>query len=483
MTNDQAKILPEAFSQRILSSHADGAELLAAISTEPWLSVRANAAKPGHEACLTLGDAVEWCADGNYLSQRPLFTLIPEFHAGAFYVQEASSMFLSHALASIVESVPPMPACLDLCAAPGGKTTLLLSRMAQKGGFVVANEVVRQRAWILRENVAKWGLPGAMVTNLMPDAIAASGARFDVVTVDAPCSGEGMFRKDDTAISEWSPTAAAECAERQRRILSDIWPALRPGGFLIYSTCTFNPDENENNMAWAIREFGAECIALQVNEWPSITKLPFDGGEGYAFYPHKVRGEGFFLCVLRKSEGDEVIPHSVPKRKRDKERADIIRTTDLGKGLTNGLTTYAMGEEVVGFPTAVASQMAEMAQALKPILAGTPIGTVASPKKEKQQDRGGKRGNSQPTLTPAPELPLSTAFNRDSLPSAEVDKHTALKFLHGDSDLQLPPGSDGWCAITYAGLGLGLVKRIGNRTNNYYPKEWRIRMEVKGVNG
>lgn len=459
-----AKQLPSSFAERIRSTHSDADEFLSAIDSDPFLSLRLNPGKwkPGF---LTLGEPVPWCADGYYLSDRPQFTLNPAFHAGAFYVQEASSMSYSVALDFVKDKLPASPTCLDLCAAPGGKTTLLLSCFGQKG-VVVANEPMRQRAWILRENVAKWGCASAIVTNLFAKDITASGASFDLIQVDAPCSGEGMFRKDDVAVAEWSPKAAADCAERQREILQDIWPALKPGGFMIYSTCTFNPDENELNIQWAAENLEAEILTLPMPEGVGITTIKIGDGEGYAFYPHKVCGEGFFVCLLRKSESAVDIPVSKPRNKKKGAPVESYKEVSTGRQYVRGARVYAKGGELCAFPADRAVRMAALADGMSPLMAGAPVGSILV-----------KKGSE--VLTPAPELPLSQIFESSSMPVFEVDLQTALKFLHGDSDLALPGGDEGWSAVAYEGLPLGLVKRIGARMNNYYPKEWRIRMSVE----
>lgn len=464
-TTEKAKDLPVAFVERIRATHSDADEFLAAICREPFLSVRINPDK-WSDGCLDLGEPVPWCQDGFYLADRPTFTLNPAFHAGAFYVQEASSMSYSIAIAEALKGLPSSSVCLDLCAAPGGKTTLLLSRVGHEG-VVVANEVVRQRAWILRENVAKWGCPSAVVTNKRPAEIAESGLRFDLITVDAPCSGEGMFRKDDVAVSEWSAKAAAECAARQRDILTDIWPALNDGGYMIYSTCTFNPDENERNMEWLVKEFGAEVVPLPMPEGVGVTTISFDGGVGYAFYPHKVKGEGIFVCLLHKPGERTGVVSMAPQRKDKKKGKQPagLKETELGKSFVRAARLYQRGDEICAFPQGKATVMANITEAFDPLLAGTRVATVLE-----------KRGVA--VLSPAPELPLSQAFEKSSLAVADVDELNALKFLHGDSDLVLPEGADGWCVISHRGLALGLVKRMGNRLNNYYPKEWRIRMNV-----
>lgn len=454
--------LPDDFCLRIRGQRADADQFLAAIGTAPSVSVRLNGRKGGgSDAPLPVAGAVPWCAEGRYLGGRPSFTLMPQFHAGAFYVQEASSMSVSVALDVAGRFLPRVPVCLDLCAAPGGKATLLASRLGGEG-VVVANEVVRQRAWVLRENMAKWGCPAAVVCNMTPAAIAASGQKFDLVAVDAPCSGEGMFRKDSEAVGEWSLRAAAECATRQRAILSDIWPALRPGGFLIYSTCTFNPDENERVVEWIAQTLGAEVVPLPMPAGCGVETLSTAAGEAYAFYPHRVRGEGFFICLLRKTAGGcaEV---GRPFGKRGKS-APLFTKSAVGADLVAGLDVYGRDGVLVGLPRDRASQMVAMAGTLSPLMCGTPVGTVLT-----------KRGRVD--FAPASELPLSWAYAA-ALPDEELSLADALKFLHGDADIPFPQSAEVWSTISYGGLRLGLVKRVGSRVNNYYPKEWRIRKNV-----
>lgn len=459
------KILPVAFIERIKKQRPDAEDFLKAIGGEPWLSVRLNPLKKVDiDGLLTADGEVAWCADGRYLTDRPVFTLMPEFHAGAFYVQEASSMSLSVALGVVLPQLPVHPTCLDLCAAPGGKTTLLLSRVGGRG-VVVANEIVRQRAWILRENIAKWGNPSAIVTNKTAEQIAASGVMFDLITVDAPCSGEGMFRKDQTAIEEWSPKAADDCAARQREILESVWPALKTGGYVVYSTCTYNPDENERNIEWLASEFGAEVVSLPMPEGQGIETLHTAAGDAYAFYPNKVKGEGLFICLLKKTEASAPA-ESCKKKKKGCREALSLKEMKIGSVYVEGVKTYQKGDEIVGFPNSLAPMMVSITEALDPLWAGVAIGNVLK-----------KRDTS--VFTPAAELPLSVAFKHGAMVELAFSKEQALKYLHGDADLQIPEGvEDGWCVVSYGGLRLGLVKKIGARLNNYYPKEWRIKMNV-----
>ena len=263
--------------------------VLAALSARPEVSVRVNPFKltleglRAHFGTLA-GDPVPWASEeAFYLLDRPSFTLDPLFHAGAYYVQEASSMYVGVLFERALGVLGRRTGVrvLDLCAAPGGKTTQLLSHLDDTS-LLVANEVMASRATVLSDNVARWGCSNVAVTSSDPAAFASLSGFFHVVVVDAPCSGEGMFRKDDRAVAEWSPATVNLCAARQRRILADVWPALSPGGLLIYSTCTFNRREDEDNVAWICHELGAECL------------------EQRHFYPGEERGEGFFSALVRK---------------------------------------------------------------------------------------------------------------------------------------------------------------------------------------
>lgn len=455
--------LPDDFCLRIRGQRVDADQFLGAIGGAPCVSLRLNIRKAASLGdSLPVAGVVPWCAEGRYLDERLAFTMMPQFHAGAFYVQEASSMSVSVALDVAGRHLPPSPVCLDLCAAPGGKATLMAGRLGG-GGVIVANEVVRQRAWVLRENMAKWGCPAVVVSNKTPAAIAASGLKFDLVAVDAPCSGEGMFRKDPDAVGEWSPRAAADCAVRQRAILGDIWPALKPGGFLVYSTCTFNPDENERVVEWIAGSLGAEVVPLPMPQGCGVETLATAAGEAYAFYPHKVRGEGFFLCLLRKA--GEACAAGRRLSGRGGKPAQLFTKSAVGADMVDGLEVYAKDGVLVGLPRDRAAQMVAAACALQPLMCGTPVGSVLS-----------KRGRVD--FAPAPELPLSWAYAGAALPDMELSLADALKFLHGDADIPLCQSAEAWSTVSYDGLRLGLVKRVGGRVNNYYPKEWRIRRSV-----
>ena len=390
--------------------------LEAALSADVPVSIRINPMKG--TSAPKAGAPVAWCESGFYLPERLSFTFDPLFHAGAYYVQEASSMFLEQAIKAYVKE--PVR-CLDLCAAPGGKSTHLASLLPD-GSLLVSNEVIRSRSYVLAENIAKWGHPDTIVINNDPEEIGeALPHLFDVIVTDVPCSGEGMFRKDTDSTGEWSVDNVRLCASRGRRIIHDIWNALKPGGILIYSTCTYNTEEDEENIHYIIEELGAEALPIPTQEeWQITGALRFEHPV-YRFFPHKTRGEGFFLAALRKAEGE--IEEIRVKSKGKKER---------GK--------------------------AAPSKPLRVLSAGICLGEA------KGKD-----------FIPSQELALSTALTPNAFPSVELEWEDAIKFLKKEA-LVLPSGTDkGYVLVRYQGLPLGFVKNLGNRANNLYPQEWRIR--------
>ncbi|MBQ7575425.1 MAG: rRNA cytosine-C5-methyltransferase [Bacteroidales bacterium] len=433
-------MIPEGFREFIAQSLGEDAagRLIEGLGQEPPVSVRANPAKIS-EAELRehfgdlAGDAVEWSEDAFYLRERPSFTLDPLFHAGAYYVQEASSMYVGHLLRGLIAGGPAGCRILDLCAAPGGKSTDTASLLGAND-LLVSNEVIGSRASILAENMAKWGLPGTVVTNSDPVAFASLKDFFDIVLVDAPCSGEGMFRKDERAAAEWSPETVNLCAARQRRILADVWPALREGGHIIYSTCTFNRFEDEENAAWIATELGAELIGQR------------------HFLPGRDRGEGFYCALLRKA-GDK--PHShAPSlsAKRLPSPADDL--------LEEGFRPLVKGTLIKAIPDALSGAIQLLESKLRVIRSGVAVAQL------KGRD-----------LIPEADLALSTAYRRDSFPEVELDRATALKFLAREPFV-LEGMPKGFFLLTYKNLPLGFVKNLGNRCNNLLPASRRIRMDI-----
>ena len=289
-------MFPEEFKKRISAQeYIDAEALLRALREPSPVSIRINQSKWNRTPLDS--EPVPWCHNGYYLKSRPSYTADPLFHSGCYYPQEASGMFLEQVVLQSADSLKNIRV-LDLCGAPGGKSTLL-SDIIGNDSLLVANEVIRSRAQILAETVTKWGSGNTLVTQSDPALFSGLPGFFDIILVDAPCSGEGMFRTD-IAVSEWSTDNTAHCAERQKRILMDIWPALKENGVLIYSTCTFNPGENEENIRWLTGRNEAECIRLDLKSFEGITEIDFEGIFGYGFYPDKVRGEGYFIAVIRK---------------------------------------------------------------------------------------------------------------------------------------------------------------------------------------
>lgn len=426
------------------------------------VSVRINQAK----GTQTPKDAepVGWCDTGFYLPNRPAFTFDPLFHAGAYYVQEASSMFLEQAIRTYVTT--PVR-CLDLCAAPGGKSTHL-SSLLPDGSLLVSNEVIRNRSYILAENLAKWGNASTIVLNNDPAEIGeALPEQFDLIVTDVPCSGEGMFRKDEASVGEWSVENVQLCAARQRRILHDIWPALRPGGLLIYSTCTYNTEEDEENVRHIVEELGAEALPVATDETWHVTGPLRYGNPVYRFFPHKTKGEGFFLAVLRK-EGDEEYEaenerptkSSKNKGKKDKKATLPIpqEAWDYFREKEN-ITLEWDGPQLRMIPTTHKSFIDRIRdKRLRILSAGVVVG------ESKGKD-----------LIPSQALALSQELNPSAFPDAELTWEEAIRYLRKEA-ITLPEGlPKGYLLMRYQGIPLGFVKHLGNRSNNLYPQEWRIR--------
>ena len=431
--------------------------LLNALQTEPQVSIRFNPLIPDAESlalqsleCSADG-RVPWAGNAVYLDHRPQFTLDPLIHMGCYYVQEASSMFLEQAVRKCVSG--PVKA-LDLCAAPGGKSTLLASLLPE-GSLLVSNEIQRGRAQILAENMTKWGRTGVMVTCNTPKQIGQSNLMFDLIAVDAPCSGEGMFRKDEGAVTDWSLQNVEMCALRQRQIIEDIWPALKPGGYLIYSTCTFNRHEDEDNVQWIIEQFGAEAIKIDTNpEWNIKASLTQDNLPVYHFMQHLTRGEGFFLCLLRKPDGAF---RELPQKPF---KADPTVPAECRKWLNDGYEYYVKGDSIYALPAPLASDMNQVSKELYALIPGIEIAV--------------RKGHD---WVPAHALAMSDALNTEAFNKVEITRKQALEYLHCDA-LRLEDAPRGIVLLTYKGIPLGFAKNLGNRANNMYPQEWRIRISI-----
>ena len=428
-------------------------EFLSAIDSPEPVSIRLNRAKYPVSPSFS---PVAWCGDGYYLDRRPSFTFDPLFHAGAYYVQEASSMFLAQAVGQLSEK--PVKA-LDLCAAPGGKSTLLLASLPQ-GSLLVANEVIRSRAQVLNDNIKKWGYPNAVVTNNDPSCFAQLSDYFDFILADVPCSGEGMFRKDPEAVNEWSPENVALCAARQQRIIKEIWPALKPGGLLVYSTCTYNTKENEENIDWICRELGAETVALTVNEEWNISEALKGNRHCYRFFPHRVKGEGFFLSVLRKDGEASESVSGKQASKINRERSKTALSFPHRNWMREpSLFAFDVSEqEVTAYPEVLKEEMLFLSKTLKPLSVGLQVATL--------------KGRE---WAPSHALALSLDFARETVASIDLNLEDAIRYLKRDT-IQLPDNLPaGYVLITYNSVPIGWVKNIGRRSNNLYPQECRIK--------
>ena len=433
----------------ILPDEADA--LLAAItSTEPSVAIRVNPLKAPADAAPALR-RVPWCDAGRYLAEREPFTFDVDFQSGRYYVQDASSMFIHHVLRHLVKEPVRY---LDLCAAPGGKTTTAISALPQ-GSMVVANEIVNARARVLCENLQKWGAPRCVVTCNAPHHFGRLSHFFDVVAADVPCSGEGMMRKDEQARRQWSPALVKQCADLQRSIIADVWDALRPGGLLIYSTCTYNTLENEQMLAWMVHEYGAEPVAVPVPEQWHIHPAIEGNLPCYRFMPHRTEGEGLFMAVLRK-----------PEAPRKEVRLKKVKATK-GKSLpvpkevrcrlkdADHFDFSVVNDEVVAVPADMAPIMPAFAD-LNVMHMGVNVGAIK-----------GKN------CVPSHALALSSALNSAAFPTCEVDYLAAMSFLRGEA-LSLPQAPRGYVLLTYHSQPIGFVNNLGNRANNLYPKAWRV---------
>lgn len=446
---------------------------------EEVCSVRLNPGKVASLPSLSFDGVVPWFdVWGRYLRERPLFTVDPLFHGGAYYVQEASSMFVGWVAEQLMEQGDVV---LDLCAAPGGKTTMLASIAATRGAVVVANEVIRARGRVLVENVQKWGTGNVAVTGSDAACFASMGERFDMVFVDAPCSGEGMFRKDVVARQEWSVAGVELCAARQRRVVSDVWGALRVGGVLVYSTCTFNEQENEQNAQWIARELGGEVVEFSSSDanlgvgvgvngglFSESGVVAADGGWGYHFYPHLLRGEGLYMVAIRKvAELGGGVSSSRTGRServgrgagRGLELVSAVQRRELERWVLegDGLRFAVGGGNVYAF-SELMFEVVEMlrAAAVNLLYSGVMMGSLI-----------------RDQLKVEHSLALYNRLNCENVDVSVVDRETALQYLR-KGNLEADGFVHGLSLVEYCGVGLGWIKRIDTRVNNMYPTAWRI---------
>ncbi len=452
-----SEILPAAFINRIKSQFpTDFGQFFQSLDQTPAISLRTN---PRKFKFPTDAEGIPWCETGLFLNERPSFTLDPIFHSGAYYVQEASSMFLEQAFRQTEQAGKRI--VLDLCAAPGGKSTHLLSLMGPND-LLVANEVIRSRVSVLDENIRKWGHQNVVVCSNDPADFSHLEGLFDLVVVDAPCSGEGLFRRDAGAISHWSVDNTNLCSTRQRRILADIWPALKTGGYLVYSTCTFNPAENEENIKWLAENNEVESIRIPLQENWGVGEIETNGLFGYRFLPHKVKGEGFFLSLIRKKDGRD--SYSIPRKVKSKPEIMPKQYSEIRNWLnTTDSEFFVKNEFLIAFPEDHIPILNALAAQLRVISFGLPVAQF------KKND-----------LLPEHTFALSIDRNTTVFESVELDLREALLYQKRE-EIRISSKVKGWMLVQYRGVPLGFVKNLGNRVNNYFPKEWRIRMALPEI--
>jgi 16S rRNA C967 or C1407 C5-methylase (RsmB/RsmF family)/NOL1/NOP2/fmu family ribosome biogenesis protein len=447
-------MFPPEFIKRIRQqSYIDADSLLSALHEPSPVSISINTRK--WKLKPAFAEPVPWCETGYYLESRPSFTLDPLFHAGCYYPREASGMFLEQVFKQLIHSSENLRV-LDLCGAPGGKSTQI-SGLTGPGSLLVSNEVIRHRASILAETLTKWGDPGIIVTQNDPAVFGRLKGYFDIIVIDAPCSGEGMFR-DPVAVGEWTPANASHCAERQKRIIMDVWPALKENGLLVYSTCTFNPAENEENVRWLVENTGSKSLLMDISEFGDITQIEYNGITGYGFYPGKVKGDGFFISAIRKTSPSESLQM---RFQRKNEYFPGRQDTAIAQQWTTSPENQLLkrGEELTGL-ACDSGEFLYLFSHLNVVKAGTMISV-----------------NKKNDYLPSYELALSRLLRKGAFPEWVLSYAEAVGYLRRDP----LPGTDlspGWVLVTYKGVNLGFIKNIGRRINNYFPVEWRIRMNM-----
>jgi 16S rRNA C967 or C1407 C5-methylase (RsmB/RsmF family)/NOL1/NOP2/fmu family ribosome biogenesis protein len=405
-----------------------------------------------HRSPFSTHQPVPWSQFGFYLKERPSFTFDPFFHAGRYYVQEASGMFLEQAFKQLVDLSKPLKA-LDLCAAPGGKSTHIQSLISSES-LLVSNEIIRSRNVVLTDNIKKWGCSNVIVTNSDPSAFQKLNGYFDVMIVDAPCSGSGLFRKDEEAIDEWSINNVQLCSQRQQRILANALPALKESGILIYSTCSYSKEEDEEIMDWLADEMEMENLKLTLEkDWNIVeTFSSKNKATGYRFYPDKIKGEGLFLaCFRKKASTKELKFRSAKLEKASKKEREIIQPS-LN---TNDVELIKTNTSFFALPLALIEDFSILNTLLNVQYKGTGIGQV-------MKDR----------LVPDHSLAVSTLIS-DEIPFNDLSYEQAIKYLQRQ-DVNFNTSGKGWQLVRYRGFNLGWINVLPNRINNYYPKEMRI---------
>ena len=451
------KALPIAFTELMRKQlGAEEAEhLFEALDSVSPVAVRLNPAKCGDEGVWSDGEEIAWSKNGRKLKERPSFTLDTAFHAGAYYVQEAASQFIAHIVAG--EELQGKRV-LDMCSAPGGKTTIY-STAVGVDGLVVANEYVRSRANILADNVRKWGMGNVLVTNNAPEHIAQFEGWFDLVAVDAPCSGEGMFRKEEVAREDWSLEAVKMCAARQLSIVREAWQSLKAGGLFIYSTCTFNDEEDEGVLRTFIDEMGdvfEPSQSIEVDDAWGVVRGEVGAFQTFRFFPHKTDSEGLFVAVARKAEATT---QRTPKaRKKVMQEVDKVSRKELSRWLQEAeYYTFAMvADTIYAYRTEQFKAVQALSEGLTAIYSGVAMGQIFKGK-----------------LKPDWALSQYVALNRAAVAVEELDEQRALDYLR-KRDIAVGDMVEGMNLVTHNGRALGFAKKVGARCNNLYPNSLKI---------
>jgi len=447
--------LPTQFIQSVsCCSGFDEQAFLEAHQTNSPTSIRINPFKTT-TLNFNLDSQVQWCDKGFYLNERPNFTYDVLFQSGCYYVQEAASMFIEYALKSCIDFSATLLA-FDVCASPGGKSTLLNSLLNNESALI-ANEVVKQRADVLAQNISKWGTSNVVVTNNDPSSYSEMENVFDIILVDAPCSGSGLFRKQHDAVDEWSLDNVNLCSQRQKRILSDVIGSLKQGGTLVYSTCSYSQQENEDIADWLMTEFDLTSVEIPTQKTWGIVETQSEKHQafGYRFYPDKTKSEGFFCAVFKKPGAlDDHRQYRKYKTEsfspiKSKEKELFANWID---NLNSHVITKFKDDYLLTNQTVLDFINRYPKLYLKKV--GTTIGSLI------KED-----------VIPHHDLALSIHKSKQ-IHTIECTEEQSIQFLK--KELQIIYGQKGWSLITFNSFGIGWIKHLGNRINNYLPNEFRI---------
>ncbi len=430
------KVLHAQFISRIKDQLEDAQIFFETLEGNSPSAVRLHP-KKGDINAAWIGDQVAWNPDGYYVQDRPNYSRLPAYHAGMIYPMEASSMFLDFVVRQL--DLKADSNILDACAAPGGKTLILNDRYPNH--LLVSNEVDRKRSLVLKENSVRWGTTNHIVVDAELADLVEAGHRYGLVVVDAPCSGEGLFRKDTASRNEWTPERASGCAVRQKSVVEDCVMMVDEGGYLIYSTCTYNPEENEAIVRYLMETHGGKPVQIEVpSEW-NIEVLDIDGAPAFQFWPHRLSGEGFFICAL-------CFEGSTSRTSLGKQKFSPYQ---LGQTLGD-IQAYRIGDLVIGLTEKERTWLSSWRHNV--VKRGLLIGELKGDQLVFSYD-------------------LAMSCLDIEVPSVELSEEDASRFLRGEA-LQLE-GDKGFVLLTFNGMRLGFGKSIGNRINNLYPKHLRIR--------